>query len=156
MVVRETRADGHVYLETSRWCVEVQLGCFEWIILMKFQQPMIVSSLVRWMKTVQAEVELQVAYPSHEGILQWIPLEFCRFFLQTQECKFLSHCYFIIKGSITYSKWRKREGVKLYKNHRFPAFISSSWREVWAISLERCVEAIWCIFLLERVRPICA
>lgn len=104
MVVREAGANGHVDLEPSRWREEVQLRCFEWIILMKLQQPMIVSSFVRWMKTVQAEVELQVSYPSHEGVLQWITLEFGCFLLETQECKFLSHIAILLSrvaGHIT-------------------------------------------------------
>lgn len=36
MVVSEARADGHVDLESSGWRVEVQFGCFERIILVKF------------------------------------------------------------------------------------------------------------------------
>lgn len=69
MIVSEASADGHVDFEPSRRREEVQLRCFEWIILMQLQQAVIVAATVRTMKTVKTEMELESAHPRDEGVL---------------------------------------------------------------------------------------
>lgn len=69
MIVSEASANGHIDLKPSRWCEEVQLRCFEGIILMKLEQAVIISAFVRRMQTVKTKMELQSADPSNEGVL---------------------------------------------------------------------------------------
>ena len=61
MIARETSTDGHIDLESTCFGVEEEFGCSEGIVLMKLEEPIIKTTFIGIIKSIDAKIKVEEA-----------------------------------------------------------------------------------------------
>lgn len=93
MVAGEAGTDGFVDFEPARRGQHDNTWGFEGIIGVKIKNTMIKTSLIGFVKTMEAEVELEGVFSCDQHVRYRFLIEFLGFFLKAKECKFRHNIY---------------------------------------------------------------
>ena len=89
MIASETGANGHVCLEPAGFCVDKEFGSSKGVIFVKLKQPIVVTTLIRLIESIDTKVEIEEALSFDEDARDRFLFKANLLFLESFDCYLL-------------------------------------------------------------------